>query len=418
MQNILIVSNDPRIQSLVDFFQPLIRGQINSVTDFDLGLKEVFDKRPVAVFIQSEIAGISGDAVAKHIKGLLRDESPRLVLLRDAPDKPQASRHAFDDSIDLFLPLEEVMRLTRSQLEKIAGLELLETPTSPTAPEPSAPDTGEARPVSSPAATAGEPAPAKTEPLPAAAPPRPAAPKPVTPRAATGSGVEQKSARTEQRVSPPKTAPSASAPKTTISPAAGKGAVPQVSTAIETPIFETEFKPRPTTSRIWLYLCVFLALLLGGVFFFAPRWFGLKQKSSVPVVKPVPAPPVAPPVTTGPGARSLPSIVPLSGRDAAYASIRPGWERYVSPTLEFLVFKEQGTLKAIQVIGRDGGSVPEQTVTALLRETFQSERYTAKSSKDQDGYLVEEGTVPGKGEILLYRKKGQDTVRALVLTWP
>lgn len=410
MQNILIISNDSRIPSLVDFFQPLVRGQVHAVTDFDLGLKEVFDKRPVAVFIQSEIAGISGDAVAKHIKGLLRDDSPRLVLLRDAPDKPLASRHAFDDSIDLFLSLEEVAKLTRSQLEKVAGLELLDTPPSPTAPEPVAPV---AEAVSS--AAVNEPAPAKTEPAPAPVPPRPATPKPVTPPAAIG--VQQDSALKERRAPQPKGAPAPSVGETTASRAAGKGAVPE-EPIVETPIYAPEFKTRPTTSRIWLILCVLLALLLGGAFVFAPRWFGLKQKPSTPAAKPVPAPTVAPPAATAPGAHSLPSIVPLNGRDPAYASARPGWERYLSPTIECLVFKEQGRVKAIQVIGRDGGSLPEQAVTSLLREAFQSERYTAKSIKDQDGYQVEEGVVPGKGEILVYRRKGPGTVRAVVITWP
>lgn len=406
MQNILIISNDSRIPSLVDFFQPLVRGQVHAVTDFDLGLKEVFDKRPVAVFIQSEIAGISGDAVAKHIKGLLRDDSPRLVLLRDAPDKPLASRHAFDDSIDLFLSLEEVARLTRSQLEKVAGLELLETPPSPTAPEPVA-----QAPEAVSAAGIEEPAPAKAEPAPAPAPRRPAAPKPATPPAATG--VQQDSARKERAPLPKGASPSV---ENATPPAARDGALPE-EPIVETPIHAPDFKARPTTSRIWLFLCVLLALLLGGAFVFAPRWFGVKQKPSTPVAKTVPAPPVAPPAAA-PGAQSLPSIVPLNGRDPAYASARPGWERYLSPTLECLVFKEQGRVKAIQVIGREGGSLPEQTVTSLLREAFQSERYTSKGIKDQDGYQVEEGIVPGKGEILVYRKKGPGTVRAVVITWP
>lgn len=410
MQNILIISNDSRIPSLVDFFQPLVRAQVHSVADFDLGLKEVFDKRPVAVFIQSEIAGISGDAVAKHVKGLLRDDSPRLVLLRDAPDKPLASRHAFDDSIDLFLPLEEVVRLTRGQLEKIAGLEFLEAAAPSAVPEPAAEATEKVRPVPQPAA--GDlPATAPKEPLPPAAQPRPAAAKPATPPAATSTAVKQDSARQEQRVSTPK----AAAPTP---PAGGTGAVPPPP-AFEAPLYEPEFKPRPSTSRIWLYLCILLALVLGGAFFFAPRWFGVKKHPPAPVTQTPPAP-SAPPAAgpAGRAGRAIPSVVPLNGRDAAYASGHPGWERYESPTLEFLVYKERGTLKAIQVIGRTGGSVPEQTVAALLRESFQTERYTVKSVTEKDGFQLEEGTVPGKGEILLYRKKGPGTVRAVVITWP
>ncbi len=405
MKNILIISNDSRIPSLVDFFQPLIRGQVHSVTDFDLGLKEVFDKRPVAVFIQSEIAGISGDAVAKHIKGLLRDDSPRLVLLRDAPDKPLASRHAFDDSIDLFLSLEEVARLMRSQLEKVAGLELQDIPPAPNVQESAA---------SEPEGETGvDTSAVPMESAPAAAPQRPA-PKAAAPPAA-GRGRRPDAPGEPQ---PPRSEALASAPvqEPASAPGAGSGAHLQEPIVVETPIvMEGGGKTRPTTSRTWLFLCVLLALLLGGAFVFAPRWSGQKQKPSAPVGQPKPAPPVPP--SSVPAARPLPSIVPLNGRDAAYAAARPGWERYLSTTLEFLVFREQGGVKAIQVIGRDGGTVPDQTVNALLRESFQSERFTPKGSKDQDGYAVEEGAVPGKGEVLIYRKKETGSVRAVVITW-
>lgn len=405
MQNILIISNDTQIQPLVDVFQPLVRGQISSVADFDQGLKEVFDKRPVAVFIQSEIAGISGDAVAKHIKGLLRDDSPRLVLLRDAPDRPLASRHAFDDSIDLFLPHEEVRKLLHGQLEKIAGLELLEAPTS----TESAPAVAE-QPSPTPPQRGGTPEPS-TAVRATVAPPQPAAPKPATSQPPAQPAAMHRPAPPQKQVSPPSRPVAAPAPG-----AAGSHAVaPPIDATVEIPLFEPGLKHRQTTSRTWLYLCILLALLLGGTFFFAPRWFGLKPKPAAPTA---PAATAKPPVGTGTDARPIPAIVPLNNRDAAYGTTRPGWDRYLSPTLEYLVFREQGNLKALQVIGRDGGSVPEPTVTALLRDAFQSAGYTVKSTREQDGYLVEEGTISGKGEILVYRRKTPDTIRAVVVTWP
>jgi len=192
-------------------------------------------------------------------------------------------------------------------------------------------------------------------------------------------------------------------------------AAPPIDATVEIPLFEPGLKPRQTTSRTWLYLCILLALLLGGTFIFAPRWFGLKPKPAAPTA---PAATAKLPVGTGTGARPIPAIVPLNNRDTAYGTTRPGWDRYLSPTLEYLVFREQGSLKALQVIGRDGGSVPEPTVTALLRDAFQSAGYTVKSTREQDGYLVEEGTISGKGEILVYRKKTPETIRAVVVTWP
>ncbi|HEY5975723.1 MAG TPA: hypothetical protein VIU41_13370 [Geobacteraceae bacterium] len=126
MKSILVISNDQRSDDLIRQFQPLLKRHIGSVTDFDQGLKKVFDKRPAVVFIQSEIGGISGDAVARHIRELLRDDSPKLVLMRDAPDKEFASRDTFDDNIDLFASNEELFTQFKAKLEKVPALQWCE----------------------------------------------------------------------------------------------------------------------------------------------------------------------------------------------------------------------------------------------------------------------------------------------------
>ncbi|HKZ17549.1 MAG TPA: hypothetical protein VJ161_08835, partial [Geobacteraceae bacterium] len=101
MSNILIISNDQRALALVNHFQPLLESHIFAATDINKGLKEFFDKRPAVVFIQEELAGTTGEAVAKHIKTLLRQESPRLVLLRNSSTHYLLSQSSCDDFIPL-----------------------------------------------------------------------------------------------------------------------------------------------------------------------------------------------------------------------------------------------------------------------------------------------------------------------------
>ena len=41
--------------------------------------------------------------------------------------------------------------------------------------------------------------------------------------------------------------------------------------------------------------------------------------------------------------------MPVKALDAAYGKKRPGWERYVTDSVEYLVFREKSKLKAVQV---------------------------------------------------------------------
>jgi DNA-binding response OmpR family regulator len=119
MTNIILISNDQRAQMLVNHFQPLLDSVIVTATDINKGLKEFFDKRPVVVFIQEELAGTTGEAVAKHIKTLLRHESPRLVLLRNSSAHYLLSQSSCDDFIPLPLPESELLEKFEEQLRKI-----------------------------------------------------------------------------------------------------------------------------------------------------------------------------------------------------------------------------------------------------------------------------------------------------------
>lgn len=84
MLNIFFVSNDIRVERLIEYYQPFFKTKMRRASDFDQGLKEVFENRPGLVFIQSSINEVSGETVARHIKLLLGGGSPLIVSLGDS----------------------------------------------------------------------------------------------------------------------------------------------------------------------------------------------------------------------------------------------------------------------------------------------------------------------------------------------
>jgi len=126
MITILFISDDSRAADLIARFQPQLKARLRLALDFDQGLKEVFDNRPAAVFIQSDISGISGETVARHIKTLLRTDAPRIVLIHTSPLSMQGTKKWFDDTVDFSLPQTELVEQFRQRLAEIASDQWLE----------------------------------------------------------------------------------------------------------------------------------------------------------------------------------------------------------------------------------------------------------------------------------------------------
>jgi hypothetical protein len=81
--------------------QPLLKVKIDIVTDFDYGLKDVFEKRPATVFIQEQIAGVTGESVARHIQMLLGSGAPSFVFMYEEPSKAKPIKGLFEHLVDL-----------------------------------------------------------------------------------------------------------------------------------------------------------------------------------------------------------------------------------------------------------------------------------------------------------------------------
>ena len=121
MVNLLFISSNSKIAFIKSALQPLLKLKIDSVGDFDYGLKDVFEKRPAIVFIQDQIAGVTGESVARHIQMLLGSGAPTFILMHDGNLKAKLSKGLYEYLIDLSQTDMKVLADIQSTLELLLG---------------------------------------------------------------------------------------------------------------------------------------------------------------------------------------------------------------------------------------------------------------------------------------------------------
>lgn len=121
MLNLLFISDSPKAEYIRSALQPLLKVIIDVVTDFDHGLKEVFEKRPTTVCIQDQIGGVTGESVARHIQMLLGNSAPTFILLHNGDGKARTIKGLFEHLIDLSQSNETVAEEIKSTLKLLLG---------------------------------------------------------------------------------------------------------------------------------------------------------------------------------------------------------------------------------------------------------------------------------------------------------
>ena len=116
--------------------------------------------------------------------------------------------------------------------------------------------------------------------------------------------------------------------------------------------------------------------------------------------------------------QKLPSFIPREGFDPAYGANKRGWERYVSPRLEYLIYRENGSFRALQVIALQQEAIDPPLVSSLLRELCGDTTCVIVSSSSHDDYLIEQGKSPRGMEVSFYKKKGTGETRGVVISLP
>ncbi len=369
MNSIIMICDDSHIATIKESLQPLLVEKIGILSDFDTGLKEVFEKRPHVVFIQDEIAGIRGETVTRHIRSLLQSKSPEFIQLNHLP-AVSGTLTGLGNDINLNLPQEELLALFRERLEQFPGISWRKEVA----------EGGDIQPVERPLPLFHE----------------------------------------EPGATPPPAAPAFSLP--TSPPSSGTAAVPppgDMDAAVSVTLFPAGSGPPLSRYRWALLSGGAMVLLCGAVSYYllpVPPALRLKSASSqqmIPVSGPLP--PAHPRMALPP---RLPSCIPKEGFDPAYGAARPGWERYVSSGQEYLVFREKGALRALQAIALGEDPLPPPMVSSLLRELSGESNCVILSRSSRDGYLIEQGRGSQGIEVIFYKKKGTGATRGVVVSIP
>lgn len=121
MLNLLFISDSPRAEYIKSALQPVLKVIIDVVTDFDNGLKDVFEKRPSTVCIQDQIGGVTGESVARHIQMLLGDSAPTFILLYAGDNKPKVIKGLYEHLVDLGQSDDLVVEDIKNTLKSLLG---------------------------------------------------------------------------------------------------------------------------------------------------------------------------------------------------------------------------------------------------------------------------------------------------------
>lgn len=453
MINLLFISNSPRAELLRVHFQQILKIRIDVVEDFDHGLKDVFEKRPVTVCIQDQIAGVTGESVARHIQLLLGNGAPSFVLMHEGNAKARLLPGLFDHLVDLNAPFDVVCENLRKALQSLLGEQWDMVYSAPAEPEPIQPE-----PVADPdlADQLVEDFIAETSIF----NPRNALPLPTLEPDSTsfsdilierhlpgGPPAEPDAARTEQPVPPEKPAP-VEPPvlehKPLVEPAQQRSVrqIQQVPPAPpeqrDLPVepddeslpveellqaFEEDYRSRKRLVRRVCGAVVFV--LLAGLLLFwvkqrgrtpkAPLTAGKQQLPSAQPQQQVVQPAVSSagrPASQQPGA--LPSFIPVKGRDAVYSSKKPGWSRYQSEQRDYRLFYADGRLKALQVLVIGDGAIAPAELKQILRELAGNDQFHIDRKEQKAGVWLERATLSSQGDLLIYRSKADGPIKAFV----
>lgn len=422
MVSLLFISNSPKVEQLRAYFQQVLKFRIDVVEDFDHGLKVVFEKRPDVVCIQDQIAGVTGESVARHIQLLLSNAAPHFILFYDGSSKMHTVPGIFNILIDLSGPPETVCHALDNALHVVLGdrwavlSSKQEAVSAPAAPDLLADS------------------PQATETIPAAVAAKLSA-QLMQQAAVSGvfgtSDCEEPSVRNtpEYRITRPAVPMQVATSAQQISTEPSDGmttAEPPLDLLLEN--FEAEYRQK---KRRMLGAVGVLLILAGvaGLLFFNQRvdgpssqTSGVAQQQSGTQTVPASlqtavssAATSAAPLGSAQTVQQLPSFIPLQGEDQAFLKTKPGWSRYLTDQREYRLFREKGSLQALQVLARGADVITPQELQQAIHELCGEDRYQVTRQEQKDGLYREYAVVPERADVLIYRLSPHGPVKAFVL---
>jgi hypothetical protein len=128
--------------------------------------------------------------------------------------------------------------------------------------------------------------------------------------------------------------------------------------------------------------------------------------------------PKAPPAATRAATPQLPQFVPQVTPDPGYPASHPGWERYQADGLEYLVYREKGSLAAVQVLSQQPGAISPPFLKTCIRVSSGAEQFTIKKTEERSGIQITTGSLQNGGELVLYKAVPTGEIRGFVIAYP
>lgn len=451
MINLLFITNNPRAEQLCGHFQQQLKVRIDLVSDFDHGLKGVFEQRPSVVCIQEQIAGVTGESVARHIQMLLGSDAPAFILLHEGSSRAKPVPRLFEHLVDLSAPFEAVSTNLCQALKKVLAehWELVCPVTSP-------PMMLEARVLSEPVTDSPDFA-ATSHPASEQLRDgqtvddfedlfeRPAVGGPLTetafsfstdrqpseqltstlPAASTNmaGGEEIRTAALQSAQPPPKPVPAEHQGEDEHVVPDETEQVASESVPVEALLQAVEDRYIRRKRLLWGSLAGVLLLVASvAVWWFVKPHHLLNHRPAV-TAAPAPAPqiqtqkPLSSPASVPmPAAQEpLPSFVSAAKADPAFAATKPGWSRYLSQHRDYRLYYQQNRLRAVQVLVIGNQPISVDELKRVVKELSGSDQYQVKKKKHSQGVWVEEATGQDDIGLLIYRTGTRGPITAFVL---
>lgn len=376
MTDILLIADQQRLHSILASASGTAGIRLRIATGLNQGVEEIATAPPALLFVQSRLSGLSGEIIARHVKSELKDSPTPIILFADVASEPGAGEALAVITLDLAISDRELE-------EKVKGIIAGPGPGQP-AQGNSAAGEGGKRATSIPLAEV------------------------VTDSISIGQ--RDASAPTFQEELDSLTgrnAPSRQDATAAPSPSAGDNTSPFVS-------------GHRKEGKNWLWpALVLLAAAAIALAVLIPARRQVSVKNAAPPVPPSapvrPVPRVVPAPLPAAPAPKLPGFIPGNALDKHYGETHPGWERYVTATTEFKVYRERSALKALQVVDRSGEGVRPRFFTQVVQEMSGVRDYRLETKEQKGDYLIKKGRLSAKSRVILYKIKPDTILRAFVI---
>ncbi len=383
MIDILLISDQPRLHSILNRVGTLPDGTVRIATGLSHGLMEIGSRAPDLLFLQNRLSGLSGSILVRHVRSESGSSSIKIILFTDSTEESGESTADIELSVavsdnELSDAIIEIIGDQLGDHDLHPGIQSTATKldSDQISPATTALSTGLGDTVS----------------------------------ISTGAPQSEQTVNASLGTAHPPTAKQELKDDN----------IPRQATILNSspPPIQWEKK------RLMIALSVILFLSVSGLLFAV---FTGKPSPAVPrTVAPAPKtrleavqkPATTHPTATGQGSTPvypLPKFIPPGNHDPRYASSNPGWERYTTASKEFKIYRDAGSIKALQVIDRRSSGIAPSFFSSALQEMAKVRDYRLESRELKEEFLVKKGKLSSTAQIILYKNRADTVLHAFVI---